>query len=94
MHHVSTLTLFLIAAGALVMAICIKRFRPIVRQLRDVSETEYIKIRNLYRLLTVLMYFFLCGYGIVFLGLVSEIKIIGKLFVGAIFFSVRCSFFW
>ena len=36
--------------------------------------------------MTALMYFFLCGYAIVFLGIVSEIKIIGELFVGAIFF--------
>ena len=86
MHPVSIFTLFLIAAGALVMAICIRHFGPIVRQLKHVSETEYKKISKLYRFLMVLMCFFLCGYVIVFLGLVSEIKIIGELFVGAIFF--------
>lgn len=39
------------------MAICIKRFGPVVRQLRQVSEAEYRKISKLYQFLTVLMSF-------------------------------------
>jgi PAS domain S-box-containing protein len=83
----SSLTpLFLIASGAVVMAICIIRFGPAVRQLKQVSEKEYSKIRPLAVLNRVLMTFFLAGYLIVALSIVLKVRIVGEYVIGAVFF--------
>jgi PAS domain S-box-containing protein len=82
----SFISLLLIAAGATVMAVCIRRFGPAVRQLKRVSEKEYIKIKPLANFNRALMAFFLMGYLAVALSIVLQVRIIGEYFVGAVFF--------
>ena len=62
MSVVSLFSLLLISAGAVVMAVCIRRFGPEVRKLKQVSEKEYAKISSFATFHISLMVFFLVGY--------------------------------
>ena len=78
--------MMLIAAGAGVMTICVKRSGPAVRQLKSVSKKDYLKIRLLGRLHRALMAFFVVGYITVAVSIAADIAIIGELLIGGIFF--------
>jgi two-component system cell cycle sensor histidine kinase/response regulator CckA len=82
----SYISVLLIAGGAAVMAVCIRRFGPAVRQLKRVSEKEYLKIKPLANFNRALMVFFLVGYLAVALSIVLKVRIIGEYFVGTVFF--------
>jgi PAS domain S-box-containing protein len=86
MSMVSTVSSLLIVAGAMIMALCIKRFGPEARKLEQVSENAYAKIRRFVSIHIALMSFFLVGYVAVCLSIVLDIRIISELFVGIIFF--------
>lgn len=86
MNPLSIIASTFIAAGAVVMTLSILKFRSIVRMLKQFSVEVYGKLRLLFSFHEILMIFFLLGYLVVLYAILMNIKLVGDLFVGAIFF--------
>ena len=85
MNSIQMVGSFLILTGAVVMAINVFRFRALLPMLNQFSIEEYGKTKLLFNLHYTLMIFFLLGYMVVLYAIITEIELIGDLFVGIIF---------
>ena len=85
---------FLTAAGALVMALNVFKFKAIIDNLNLFPLEKHHTLRRLIRFHQILIVFFLMGYIVVLFATLFQLNFIGEIFIGAIFFFGALFVFW
>ncbi len=84
----------LTAAGALVMALNVFKFKAIIKNLDPFALEEHHTLRRLTRFHQILIVFFLIGYIVVLFATLFKQNFIGEIFIGVIFFFGALFVFW
>ena len=86
MIDMNAVALLLIGLGGSVMAVNIWKYKTLINPAEEFFSLEKQKIGMLYKIHSLLMWFFLIGYFVVFLGIALKLHFLGNISVGVIFF--------
>ena len=86
MTNITKLALLLIASGAVVMLISILKYNGTIRLANELLSADKKAIQRMEKIHRMLMCFFLGGYLVVFVSLITRLQIVGDIFTGMIFF--------
>ena len=86
MNTTSIVSTSLIILGAIVMALNVIKFRSVFELARQFSIEKSQNLKPFFNFHQILMLFFLGGYCVVTFAIIKNVKIIGELFIGIIFF--------